>query len=64
MADFYKSLAKFLRKNGCQFVREASGDHELWQSPYANNRFVVPRKLKSRHTANAICKQAGLPKAF
>jgi hypothetical protein len=26
--------------------------------------FAVPRTIKSRHTANGILKQAGLPKAF
>jgi hypothetical protein len=26
--------------------------------------FVVDSKIKSRHTANAVLKQAGLPKQF
>ncbi len=26
--------------------------------------FVVDNKIKSRHTANAVLKQAGLPKGF
>ena len=27
-------------------------------------RFVVDNRIKSRHTANAVLKQAGLPKKF
>jgi hypothetical protein len=27
-------------------------------------RFTVAHKIKSRHTANAVLKQAGLPKHF
>ena len=29
-----------------------------------NVRFPVDSKIKSRHTANAVLKQAGMPKTF
>jgi hypothetical protein len=46
------------------FVRQGRGDHEIWQSPVNGRRFTVDNNIKSRHTANAVLKQAGIPKAF
>ncbi|MEH2137815.1 hypothetical protein [Nostoc sp.] len=40
------------------------GDREIWYSAIADHRFVVDGTIKSRHTANGVLKQAGLPKAF
>jgi len=37
--------------------------HEKWLSPINGRTFPVPRS-KSRHTANEVLKQAGLPKQF
>jgi hypothetical protein len=64
MSDFAKDLKKLLRDKGCSFDRQGKGDHEIWFSPITNIRFVVDNKIKSRHTANAVLKQAGLPKKF
>ena len=49
---------------GCYFVRPGKGDHEIWCSPLTEVKFVVDAKILSRHTANAVLKQAGLPKRF
>ncbi len=57
-------LKKILLKNRCKWERQGKGDHEIWYSPLTNRRFVVDNAIKSRHTANAVLKQAGLPKAF
>jgi predicted RNA binding protein YcfA (HicA-like mRNA interferase family) len=64
MAEFYRELAAILRSHGCELVRKGKGSHEVWHSPVNNHHFTVPRKTKSRHTANEVLKQAGLPKAF
>lgn len=64
MADFGPEVRKALRAAGCERVRQGKGDHEIWYSPYNGRRFVVDRTIRSRHTANAIMKQAGLPKMF
>jgi hypothetical protein len=45
-------------------ARPGKGDHEIWFSPHTGIRFPVDSKIKSRHTANAVLKQAGLPKHF
>lgn len=46
------------------FKRQGRGDHEVWFSPVSNRSFTVDKIIKSRHTANAVLKQAGLEKQF
>jgi predicted RNA binding protein YcfA (HicA-like mRNA interferase family) len=64
MAEFYRDLVRILEANGCYLVRKGKGSHEIWYSPVSNQNVSVPRSTKSRHTANDVLKQAGLPKAF
>lgn len=64
MTDFSPLLKKQLREVGCNFKRHGKGDHEIWFSPISGINFVVDGVIKSRHTANAVLKQAGLPKKF
>jgi predicted RNA binding protein YcfA (HicA-like mRNA interferase family) len=64
MRDLGPRLRELLRRNGCEFVRQGKGDHEIWYSPKSGRRFPVDRHVKSRHTANGVLKQAGLEKAF
>ncbi|MDP2832725.1 MAG: type II toxin-antitoxin system HicA family toxin [Pseudomonadota bacterium] len=64
MADFAIQLKKLLQEAGCRFERHGKGDHDIWFSPITQVRFVVDGKILSRHTANAVLKQAGLPKQF
>jgi hypothetical protein len=59
-----RELRNLLRAAGCSFVRQGRGSHEIWHSPITNRNFAVPVGIPSRHTANAILRQAGLPKAF
>ncbi len=61
-ADFDRELKKLLVDAGCHHVRD--GRHPIWTSPISGRHFPVPNGIKSRHTANEILKQAGLPKAF
>jgi HicA toxin of bacterial toxin-antitoxin, len=64
MADNFTPRVKtVLQENGCAFVRQGKGDHEIWHSPISNKRFMVDNHIKSR-LANYTLKQAGLPKAF
>jgi hypothetical protein len=58
------ALKKLLLEADCVLKRQGKGDHEIWYSPITDRRFVVDGSIKSRHTANAVLKQAGLPKAF
>jgi len=62
--SFTPELKKQLLAANCIFERTGKGDHEIWYSPITERRFVVDNAIKSRHTANAVLKQAGLKKAF
>lgn len=64
MNSFTPELKRLLEEAGCTFVRHGRGDHEIWESPISGIRFTVDYKIKSRHTANVVLKQAGLPKHF
>ncbi len=64
MSDFAPPLKRILKDAGCRKEREGKGDHEIWYSPITNRRFPVDHKIKSRHTANGVLKQAGLEKVF
>ncbi|MBF0098003.1 MAG: type II toxin-antitoxin system HicA family toxin [Magnetococcales bacterium] len=64
MSDFARTLKEMLRQAGCEFHRLGKGDHEIWFSPMTHRYFPVDHKILSRHTANGVLKQAGLPKAF
>jgi hypothetical protein len=61
-ATFDRQLLTLLREAGCQPVRH--GRHPIWYSPISKRHFPVPNGIVSRHTANAVLKQAGLPKRF
>lgn len=62
--QFDRLLRDRLREAGCTMVRQGKGSHEIWHSPITERNFAVPIGIPSRHTANAILRQAGLPKAF
>jgi hypothetical protein len=64
VSDFAPDLKRLLREGGCEFVRHGKGDHDIWYSPKTKRNFTVDSKIKSRHTANAVLKQAGLDKHF
>jgi len=64
MASYTRDLKKLLREAGCHFDRQGAGDHEIWYSPITRKRFPVDSNIKSRHTANQVLLQAGLPKKF
>jgi len=61
--DYYRDLVKILTTAGFEQVDGGKGSHEKWKNVVTAKVVVVPRS-KSRHTANEVLKQAGLPKAF
>ena len=58
--QFDKPLRDLLRAGRCMLVRQGKGSHEIWHSPLTRRNFAVPVGIPSRHTANAILRQAGL----
>ncbi len=64
MTDYTPALKKLPRQQGYAFWRSGRGDHEVWRNDETGRKVIVDGAIKSRHTANGILKQAGLPKAF
>lgn len=65
MASSYTPKVKAVQaENGCHFHRHGKGDHAIWFSPITNRYFTVDAKIKSRHTANGIMKDAGIAHRF
>ena len=56
---FYKIVTDELMRLGFERVKGGKGSHEKWRSMFAREVLIVPRNLKSRHTANGILKDAG-----
>ena len=61
---FYAQIVATLRDAGCVYRRAGKGDHEIWYSPVTQRSFTVDKSCLSRHTANAVMKQAGIDKKF
>ena len=64
MADYTPRLRKILKAADCELIRNPRGSHQIWYSAATAREIAVPQKIKSRHTANAILKEAGLGKQF
>lgn len=64
MASYTREVKKVLRANGCEFARQGKGDHEIWWNPTTGRCFPVDDEIRSRHTANAIMKQANIDHRF
>lgn len=64
MPGYEIDVRRILSEHDCRFVRHGKGDHDVWFSPISQRRFVVDGKIRSRHTANAIMKQAGIEHRF
>jgi len=61
---FYRQIVEALKAGGCVYRRQGKGDHEIWYSPITDRTFTVDKGSLSRHTANAVMKQAGLDLRF
>jgi len=56
---YYKLVREIISKLGYEYLTNAKGSHEKWHIPETGRTVLLPRNLQSRHTANAILKQAG-----
>jgi predicted RNA binding protein YcfA (HicA-like mRNA interferase family) len=63
MNGFEKEVKDILKQHGWQHLRSAKGSHEYWGKP-GKKPITVPHGCKSRHTANAIMKEAGIKHKF
>jgi hypothetical protein len=59
-----KAVRDKLLEAKCNFLRHGKGDHDIWYSPITKQNLTVQVKLMSRHLANKVLEDAGLPKEF
>lgn len=57
---YTKRVKAILQAHGWSLLRRGRGDHEVWAHPNLPKPIVVDGKIMSRHTANAVLKQAGI----
>ncbi len=63
MNGFAKSIKEILTSNGFYLSRMGKGSHEVWK--HNDGRQVAVNNIcKSRHTANAIMKEAKISYKF
>lgn len=62
MNGYYAQLVKILREHGFTLLRPGKGSHEIWSK--GRIALTVPFNCASRHTANAILKDAGSKQKF
>jgi predicted RNA binding protein YcfA (HicA-like mRNA interferase family) len=60
---YYSAVCKEIKALGFRYQSNAKGSHEKWIKD-GGPVLVVPRNLKSRHTANAILRDAGCKTRF
>jgi predicted RNA binding protein YcfA (HicA-like mRNA interferase family) len=59
----YRELTRKLRRLGCEFDRQARGDHEIWINPANHQRTTIPnwgRRDFPPGTLYAIIRDLGL----
>lgn len=64
MVDYAPEIRRLLVSAGWERLRAGKGDHAIWWNPSSGAKATVDSKIKSRHTANDILKQAGIGKKF
>lgn len=61
MNGYYALVIALLKQHGFEFTRQ-KGSHQTWHS--GSTCVTVSTNCESRHTANAIMKQAGISHKF
>ena len=58
MAGYEKKIIEFLKREGFSEERNPRGSHVIWSNGVVE--VSVPAKIRKRHTANGILRQAGI----
>ena len=58
-SDYCSLVVDAVRRRGFTRIRQGKGSHEIWPRADAGTNVSIPGKLRSRHTAHRILKDAG-----
>ena len=61
---YYRQVTLTLKKYGYAYKENAKGGHEKWVHKKTGRVQIIPSPVRSRHTANQICKDIGAEKKF
>jgi hypothetical protein len=69
MAEYEKKVREVLKRNGYIFHHHGKGDHSdlrsaVWVNQSGTRKVTVDGKIKSRHMANTVLKEAGIEYHF
>lgn len=64
MNDYTREVKRLLAEAGWRLHRQGRGDHEIWIDPATGGKVTVDGRMKSRHLANKILKDANVGKSF
>ena len=64
MAEYEKKVREILKQCGYIFHHHGKGDHDVWFNKSINQKVTVDDKIKSRHMANQIMKEAKIEYHF
>ena len=64
MAEYEKKVREILKQNGYSFHHHSRGDHDIWFNETLKIKVTVDGKIKSRHMANQIMKEAKISYHF
>jgi predicted RNA binding protein YcfA (HicA-like mRNA interferase family) len=64
MGDYTRALLDKLHQNGYEFLRHGKGDHDIWHNSDSGKTIAVDGKIRVRHLANKILKEAGINDQF
>ena len=62
MNGYYELVVKLLKQHGFSLLRQTGGSHQVWSN--GKHSVTVSTNCYSRHTANAIMRQAGVRNRF
>lgn len=62
MNGYYELVVKQLKAHGYSLLRQTGGSHQIWTN--GSRSVTVSTNCYSRHTANAILRQAGIARHF
>ena len=56
---FCERVTRELKGCGFAYWKPAKGSHEKWRNDVTGKILIIPKNMKSRHTANGILRDAG-----
>jgi predicted RNA binding protein YcfA (HicA-like mRNA interferase family) len=64
MNGYFQQVCALLRDHGWEYYKPGKGSHQKWKKTQGGQVVLVPFNCYSRHTANAVLRDAGIDHKF